>query len=66
MKLYIKYDEDGLPLAIGDSMADLARQIGETRYAIYHGLTRGSPLYAVVDIPDDDDNYEDLAKNNAP
>lgn len=54
-KSCVAYDEDGVCIAVGDSIHDLARQLHVTTSAVSHGLNRHSPRYAFVDLEGEED-----------
>lgn len=56
--LVCKYDKDGVLAAVGDSMHDLARQLGVTASTVSKAVHRGSKSYALVEIDDDEEDDE--------
>lgn len=56
---YIHYDDEGLPDAIADTMAELAKQLGVDKSSISLAIKRNSDSYAKVQY-DEDDEFEDV------
>ena len=55
----IAYDKDGQCIAVGDSINDLARQLGITPAAVSHGLHRGCTRYAYIEEDKENDEERD-------
>lgn len=58
MKVYIKYDKDGLPIGMGESIPELAKDVGTYPQTIRRAIKRNSDKYAVVEI-DEMEEVED-------
>ena len=53
MRLYVAYDRDGLPIAVEETVAALARTLGVKPNSISRRLSLGSDKYAKVEIEDE-------------
>lgn len=58
MKVYVAYDEKGVAIGIADTQVELARKLGKAQCTITLCLKNGTERYAVVDIPDKEDELD--------